>query len=492
MKNIVRNLRDKDLILAAIILYFITYGIVFNSLILNNDSIMRVIGVEETRLSSGRFITDAYNHFVHNGISAPLISFVIAGIALIAGAYFIIKVIKFKKNYQKLCIYGLVITYPIIAFFTAYGSDFDLYCIAFFTGVLSIYFLFIDKKVVASLACIIITLGIYQAFLVIITGLFFLNYLVEYFEKQELNLLDILKNLLIICIGLVLYEVVLNIFLLALNVDMTSYRGADSLSIIQIFQDLPINILKSFYYFLKIVICDSLLFNTDFDHLFINIAFILVVSIRSILILFKKSKVKDKMIFVLMLFLFIPSLYSVNFIVLGFYDYIMFGYLVFTIFVVYLIDFKKEYIKYFYIILIGLYMFFNVSKINQYHLQTKILTETALSESLEIANDLYRQKGYTSDSKVLIEGNLKNNNSIAMYNQKPFDIRNKFLGKTLPGFRNGLRVSQLIEDQGLEINYDPNIIYNKERFDSAPEFPKEGYIYEENGNFIIKLADTNK
>lgn len=492
MKNKLNSLKDKELILAAIILYFITYGIAFNSLILNNDSIRRVIGVEGSRLPSGRFVTDVYNHFVHNGISAPLISFFIAGIALIAGAYFIIKIIKFKKNYQKLFIYGLVITYPIIAFFTAYGSDFDLYCIAFFTGVLSIYFLFIDRKVVASLVCIIITLGIYQAFLVIITGLFFLKYLVEFFEKQELNLVDIFKNLLIICIGLVLYEVVLNVILFALNVDMTSYRGADSLSIIQIFQFLPINILKSFYNFFSIITCDSLLFNTDFDYLIINIGFILIVVIRSILILSKKSCLKDKMIFVLMLFLFIPSLYSVNFIVQGFYDYIMFGYLVFLIFVVYLIDLKKEYIKYLYIILIGLYIFFNVSKINQYHLETKILTETALSESLEIANDLYSQESYASDSKVLIEGNLKNNNSIAMYNKKPFDIQNEFLDGTLPGFKSGLKVSQLIEGQGLEINYDPNITYDKETFDSAPEFPKEGYIYEENGNFIIKLADTDK
>ncbi len=491
MIKILNKLKEKEIIILAIVTYILTYGMVFNQVIINNDSIRRISGIEPSRLPSGRFVTDIYYNLVHGGIISPVISFFLGGVFLIVGTYFLNKTLNINKKYQQILIYFLVITYPIFNFFYAYGPDFDLYCLAFLTSILSVYFLIKKEKlnILISMFFIIITLGIYQAFLVIITGLLFLVNIIRYIEKKEFNIKEFFFEVIIVCIGMILYYITLNIILLITNTNLTSYRGADSLSIIDIIKNIPQNILYSYKELIEILTKNSLLFNTNYDHIIINLFFWLFLVIVLLSFILKNFK-KDIFLFVLLLIMFVPSLYSINFIVQGFYDYIMFGYLIYLILIVYLID--KVKVKNILVCVMLVFVFFNVIKINQYNLETKLLTDSSLNLSSQIANDLFYQEGYTSDSPVVILGELRFNDSIKMTNKKPYNIENRFLYDTLPGFNKGLKVYQLIEAQGYSINYDSNITYDKEKFKQAPSYPKKGYIYEENGSYIIKLGNLNQ
>ncbi len=339
MIKTINKLKEKEIIIIGIITYLITYGIVFNQVIINNDSIRRISGLEGSRLPSGRFVTDIYYNLIHGGIISPVISFFLAGLFLIIGSYFLVKTIGVKKRYQELLLYLLVVTYPIFDFFYAYGPDFDLYCLAFLTSVLSIYFLMKkDKKsLFISILLIIFTLGTYQAFLVLITGLLFLVNIIKYLEEKELNIKGLLFEVLIVSLGMVLYYVFLNFLLFVTNTDLTNYRGANSLSIIDMLKNIPHNIIYSYKEFIQILTKNSLLFNTSYDHLLINLFLWLFLVIFFIVFILKNFK-KDIPLFILLLILFVPSLYSINFIVQGFYDYIMFGYLIYLILIVYLID----------------------------------------------------------------------------------------------------------------------------------------------------------
>ncbi len=487
----INELKEKEIIIAAIVTYLITYGMVFNQVIINNDSIRRISGIEPSRLPSGRFVTDIYYNLVHGGIIAPVISFFLAGLFLITGAYFLIKTIGINKKYQELLIYLLVVTYPIFDFFYAYGPDFDLYSLAFLTSVLSIYFLNKkDKKsTLISILFIIITLGIYQAFLVIITGLLFFVYIKKYIEEKEINIKDLIFDVFIVSLGMVMYYIVLNIILIITKTNLTDYRGANSLSIIDMIKNIPHNLIYSYKEFLEIIAKHSLLFNTNYDHILINI-FLLLFFTFFILYFITKNFKKDIFIFLLLLILFIPSLYSINFIVQGFYDYIMFGYLIYLIFIVYLID--KVKIKNILVVVMLLFVSFNIIKINQYNLETKLLTETSFDISSKIATDLFEQENYNADTPVIILGELRYNDTIKMTDKKPYDIKNRFLYDTFPGFNSGLKVYQLIESQGYSINYEENGTYDSKKFEEAPAYPKKGYIYEENGSYIIKLGDTSQ
>ncbi len=487
----IEKLKRKEIVITAIITYILTYGIVFNQVIINNDSIRRIIGEEPSRLASGRFITDIYYNFVHGGIISPVVSFFLGGLFLITGSYFLIKTLKVSKKYQELLIYFLVITYPIFDFFNAYGPDFDLYCLAFLTSVLSIYFLMKKNKksIAISLMFIIFTLGIYQAFLVIITGLLFLVNIIKYIEEKELKAKELLFEVIVISIGMILYYIFLNIILFITGTELASYRGANSLSIIDMLKNIPHNIIYSYKEFIQILTKNSLLFNTNYDHLVINLFLWLFLVIFFIVFILKNFK-KDIPLLILLLILFVPSLYSINFIVQGFYDYIMFGYLIYLILIVYLID--KVKIKNIILSVMLLFVFFNFVKINQYNLQTKLLTDTSFKISSQIAYDLFEQEDYTSESPVIILGQLRYNDAVEMTEKKPYDINNKFLYDTFPGFNKGLKVYQLIEAQGYNINYDSKITYDKEKFENSPSYPKEGYIYEEEGNYIIKLGDLDQ
>lgn len=487
----INEIKTKEIIIMSVVAYIVTYGIVFNQVILNNDSIRRISGIEPSRLPSGRFMTDIYYKMIHGGIITPVISFFLGGVFLILGSYYLIKVLRIKNNYQKILVYLLVISYPIFDFFYAYGPDFDLYCLAFLISTLSIYFLEkkTKKNILISLILIIVTLGIYQAFLVVITGLLILKYILSYINELEINIKFLIEDIIIISLGMILYFITLKIILFICNTSLTSYRGADSISIIEIIKNIPNNIFQSYKEFFEIITKNSLLFNTDYDFIIINIS-LLVFLISFLLIFIIKNKKKDIFIFIAIIFLFVPSLYSINFIVLDFYDYIMFGYLIYLLLIVCIID--KIKFKEIIIMIILVFCMLNVIKINQYNLETKLLTDTSISISREIAVDLFEQNKYSKDSKVLIIGEMKNNDNISMTEKKPFDIKNRFLFNAFPGFNSGLKVYQLIETQGYNINYDSNIKYDEKKFKEAPAYPKKGYIYEDEGNYIIKLGDISQ
>ncbi len=491
MINKINRLKEKEIIIAAIITYVLTYGIVFNQVIINNDSIRRISGIEPSRLPSGRFVTDIYYNLIHGGIITPVISFFLGGVFLILGTYFLIKTIGIKEKYQELLIYLLVVTYPIFDFFYAYGPDFDLYCLAFLTSILSVYFLNKrDKKsILISILFIILTLGIYQAFLVIITGLLFFIYIKKYIEEKEINIKELFLDIIYVCLGMISYYITLNIILIITRTNLTDYRGANSLSIIDMVKNIPHNLIYSYKEFLEIIAKHSLLFNTNYDHILINIFLLLFFTFVILYFIIKNFK-KDIFIFLLLLILFIPSLYSINFIVQGFYDYIMFGYLIYLIFIVYLID--KVKMKNIMLVIMLIFISFNIIKINQYNLETKLLSDTSFDISGQIATDLFKQEDYDGEDPVIILGELRYNDSIKMTNKKPYDIKNRFLYDTFPGLNKGLKVYQLIESQGYSINYVPDATYDEGKFKEAPAYPKEGYIYEDDGSYIIKLGDLSQ
>lgn len=471
-----------------------SYGYMISNFVINNDSIERVAGANEERLKVGRFLLETIYEVLFNNTLHPALNILGGVVFLMIGSYLIIKILNINNYIQKILIYLIILSYPAFVFFVAYGNDFFAYNLAFLFAVSSIYFLEKNgiKNKIISVLFLIASLGIYQALLVIASGLYILKKIIDILEKKEIKLSKIFKDIVILLVACILYFILVIVLQKIYGIEMSSYRGANSFGISELLLNLPHTFIESYKEFIRIILKRPFMFNTTYNYIFLN----LVLCLTYFLVYLKKINKKNLIWLIGLNIFFIPAMYSINFVIGNFYDYILFGFLIFEIGSIYMLKFiNNKYLKMCLIILIFIFGVFNIEEINSYNLKTVTYTNTAQDLTQKIYFDLLEQPGYEKDSPVIIKGNLAKNEKIEMSKKVPFEQQDVFLHDTFPGFTGNsenTRIYMLIEMLGYEIHQEAeekNSIDEK-KFKEANIFPENGYIYEENGTYVVKLSDN--
>lgn len=284
------------------------------------------------------------------------------------------------------------------------------YSFAFLCGILSVYLFVKSKnniiKYLLPIFLICTSLSLYQAYLAVPVTLIVLYSIKRIFE-HTFSWKDLFIPLLITLLGTIFYFIFMKISLLIFQVDMSSYRGANSFSLSTIF-DIPKRITDCYLSFYQYYFSDSIVTNSNLSINIYNI-FFLGISLISIIL----SAIKNKLSWrhnLLLTFLIICLPLCVNVISIILPDtslqlLMSSGYLLFIVFFGYLITDNKILTVFGCIILILI--------IRGYIIQSQATYQTldnTYRKTYEVASDIKDEMIETNSRQLMIIGNPEENN----------------------------------------------------------------------------------
>lgn len=285
------------------------------------------------------------------------------------------------------------------------------YSFAFLCSVLSIYLLVKSKnkiiKYLLPIFLICTSLSLYQAYLAVPVTLIVLYSIKRIFD-HTFSWKDLLNSLLVALLGTILYFILMKISLLIFQVDMSSYRGANSFSLSTIF-DIPKRIIDCYLSFYQYYFSDKIVNNSNLSINIYNI-FFLGISLISIILSAIKNKLSWKHNLLLALLLIcLPLCVNVISIILpdtSLQLLMSSGYLLFIIFFGYLINNHK--------ILTVLGCIILIFIVRGYLIQDQATYQTldnTYRKTYEVASDIKDEMIESHCSQLMIVGNIQENNS---------------------------------------------------------------------------------
>ncbi len=214
--------------LAGMIIGLLAHAFAFTNKLINHDEIGGLFS-KGAGLSSGRWGLDII-HYIFPDFSMPWIYGIISLVLLTVSACYIIKLLGIQNKVLQIFVSGAVISFPSLTGTFSYMFTASSYALAFLLAVVAV-FLFIKKSVlykVLGIACLILSLGIYQPYISIAATLFLLVLLkrILYTDEQVNHILkDGLFALLMLGISLVIYYGITQGLLYIFDVEFNSYAS---------------------------------------------------------------------------------------------------------------------------------------------------------------------------------------------------------------------------------------------------------------------------
>ncbi len=346
---------DKDkrrLALFVIIFGFMVNILVITANIVFADSIVftdhYVANVWD--LSLGRWALH-YFEGLRFGLSSSVVSTILSLIYLSVIIVMLIDLFKVKNKFFQYLFASISVVAPFFyeTMFSVFcSSEFLMACLLATTSVFIIYN-FKEKLInvlLASLA-LAVSLGLYQAHIGIATTLSILLPIV-YLLKNEMDFKNVIKKF-FLCLamgilGVIFYEIILNIILHIWGVSLISYSGANEIGLknLLMLPTLIVNSYQSFYnYFFTNNIINNLIYNRHIMHL---ILFLVLIS-AIVLLIWKNKKLNFKsIIFIIFCLIVSPICFGIVELIAPERDInqlMSSSFIIFYLFVLTLIDFKK-------------------------------------------------------------------------------------------------------------------------------------------------------
>ena len=162
------------------------------------------------------------------------------------GAVCVCKSFKIKRNITAALIGAVTITFPTVTSVLMYNYVADGYAIAFFLSCLAAMLIIDQKpKYVFSVICIVLSSGIYQAYITVTIMILLCHLITETLNKDSQLTKIIIKTLKFLATGIsgmVLYYVIMTVILKLTNTALLEYQGINSA-----FSISGMNILSSLY-----------------------------------------------------------------------------------------------------------------------------------------------------------------------------------------------------------------------------------------------------
>ena len=447
-------------------------------------------------ISLGRFLipfSDIFRGSIVVSILTTVLSLIVIGFSAIS----LIETLKVKKAYIKIAISILLVVTPTISLtfmypYTAFG-----YSLALLFAVLSVYFLNKEKSkknIILAIACIIATLGFYQAYMSFITALFAITFILKIIEDKKINFKEFLANIFIIIIGMILYYACLIAITSVLGLSISNYSDGNSILSMQTFTNLLSSIKNTYITFYNFYFTNNILNNLPWFRNILN-GVLLALIIVNFILLIKERKIyksPSKIISLVLMILVYPVFTcSIELVAQSRSINLLMASALYLPIILLLKqnELLKENIfnnilniLSFLICLVTIWTY--ILSNNATYVATNLYNKQMYSVGNSIVEEIRRIDGIEKDTTVIITGKL----DFSIQNEKLLDLTNfdvtdvniwtwqVFLQDNL-GL--GWNICDYSDDKG---------ITSTEEYIQMPIFPNEGYIEKINDVIVVKLS----
>lgn len=273
MKKLLKK-SNITLFIISIFILFIGHFSLFNKNIISADILLNnnYYNGYSWEISLGRFglyligFIKSYLNIVHIDL---IISFVLIGISCIL----IIDLFNIKNKINKILLIVFICLNPIISATLLFNYCSIGYLLAFLCGILSLYIYIKSKnkyiKYIVPTLLIVTSLSMYQAYLSFIVSIYVIYFIKCLFNKK-VNYKELIKYILCILIGVIVYFIIMKLSLLIFNINISSYCNADKICL-KTLLTIPNKIIESYKLFYSFYFTDSIMKNTYMHNNIINI-----------------------------------------------------------------------------------------------------------------------------------------------------------------------------------------------------------------------------
>lgn len=359
----------------------------------------------------GRWFLDVTKYIFPN-YSMPAFNGIIALILLSISACFVSNVLEVKSDFHKILIGLVLISFPTFTCTLTYMFTVHSYMISLLMAVLAVYFGKKNKKVCWVLSIILLTLslGIYQAYISITATLFILILIKKTLHEKDTKkiVIEAVKFLSILLLGLVLYAIVNKIVIQTFGVKLSSYQGTSSMGTYTI-TGILIGLLEAYKYVFLPFLEKTVL--TPMSVL--RMIYILCLLLDIILVsykIWKNRKNKLNSLFAVFFILLIPITMNMLYILnekIKVYAVMQLGYSFIFISLILLLDDSNEkeicfgkWIK----LLIVIQIFFCMIVANETYLQMHLAYQNSYAFYEGVVTQIKQTEGFDSEIKIAIVG----------------------------------------------------------------------------------------
>lgn len=229
---------------------------------------------------------------IRNGLVSSSIIFALGIIFICITVILIKRIFKIEKKVPLILSAIFLVAFPTIADSSLYIYCFDSYCLAMLLSTFAVYMI-IKKKYVCAIISIVCSLSLYQAYISMTITLLIIYHIYEVIEN-EINIKELVKNFIVILIGMIAYYVCLKMGMLVFHRTLADYKGANQLGLSTI-MNIPKNIISCYKDFYNYLFEENIILNSFYKRNIYNIIIIFSFLCAMINIL-KKKKIQEKLL----------------------------------------------------------------------------------------------------------------------------------------------------------------------------------------------------
>ena len=505
--------------LVALIAGIITHITMITETIMSQDGLWNSMeyfrpGAWESTLGRwGIALIERLNHF----IAIPTVSTISCILVMSIAAVFIIDLFNIKSKISIVLTSLILVVTPTLTVTLLYIYTSFAYCFNFLISILVIWLLykFNYKKLgfIFSIICFMFSLSIYQSYIGVSIGLCAMISVLDLIRNQKTIkeiVIDILKTIIGIICGGILYYITTKVVLNVLNLEFANYKGAENISIFGILVGLKTTLMQTYKDFIIFFLGDSIVHNTNFRREIMYSIFFIMFTLSSIvsIMAIKDKNFKIRITKIILAIIFILALpICLNIIDILVMENSM--YALTTVQMVLIIPFslaifenlknKMPIVKWLAIVscigIIGTYYIAD----NTSYAALKLTYNQAYSTTMRIMDRIENTDGYNEEYPILFGGIIGNYNYPRTSSLYTYTVGSIVTNPTFHDSYNGCIgtwVKFIKIFYGIDVVPCPNDIYYKivtgEEYKQMKRFPDKTSVKIINGIIVVKLTDSPK
>lgn len=304
------NKKDELKIYFFIALFWmlVGHGFALTNQILSHDSLgeaQATLGQKLWKIQLGRIFIPFYTDILRGSIISGWFAGVLGVIYFTVIIFLIVKIFKIKKLYIKFLLAGILITNnTLISLISTFIHDFDYDILSLLLVLIGVYIWNkYEKKYLSAVPFLVLSLGLYQAYLATFIVLVIMKSMIEILEKKCLRevIYKISRAILIVILSGVCYVIMMKLvtFIYTTNLISNSYNSVDKFRFMN-FEAIIKNTYQAYLASILILFTDLKSKSIEVS-IIINI-FILVGILPTLFYLFKEKKISwvGKVVFLIM------------------------------------------------------------------------------------------------------------------------------------------------------------------------------------------------
>lgn len=227
---------------------------------------------------------------LNNFIAVPSIATISCILIMAVSAVILVDLFDFKSKISVVFTSLILIVTPTLTVTLLYVYTSVAYCFNFLISILVIWFIykFRYKKIgfCLSTLCFMLSLSIYQSYIGVSVGLCAMMTILDLLKNEKKLkeiFFNILKTILAIIIGGILYYIATMIILKVMKLELSSYKGTQNVSIISSILALKTTLIQTYKDFFEFFLGDKIIYNTNFRREIVNGIFLIIFAIFSVI-----------------------------------------------------------------------------------------------------------------------------------------------------------------------------------------------------------------